>query len=59
MNLNSDVYSKDKSESKTIHEMNISVNKSELIYAKDEVPAVMDIELIKVPGYFKLFNFHK
>ena len=59
MNLNSHVYSMDKSESKSIHDMDISVNTSEVKYAKDGEPAVMDIGVIKVPGYFKLFNFHK
>ena len=59
MNLNSHVYSTDKSESKSIHEMNISVNTNEVKYSKDEVPTVMDIGVIKVPGYFKLCNFHK
>ena len=59
MNPNSHVCSMDKSESKSIHEMDISVNTSKVKDTKDEKSAATDIELIKAPGYFKLFESGK
>ena len=44
---------------KSVHEMDMSVNTSEVKYTKDEEPSVMDILLIKAPGYFKLFECGK
>ena len=35
--------------------MDISVNTSEVKYIKDEEPVVMDIEVIKASGSFKVF----
>ena len=39
--------------------MDMNVNTSEVKYTKDEEPSVMDILLIKAPGYFKLFECGK
>ena len=44
---------------KSVPEMDISVNTSEVKDTKDEEPPVMDISLIKAPGYFKLFKYIK
>ena len=37
----------------------MSVNTSKVKDTKDEEPAVTDIEVIKAPGYFKLFKYGK
>ena len=39
--------------------MDISVNTSEVKYIKDEEPVVMDIEVIKASGSFKVFQCGK
>ena len=39
--------------------MDISVNTSKVKYITDEETAVTDIEVIKAPGYFKLFECGK
>ena len=39
--------------------MDISVNTRKVKYKRDEEPLVMDILLIKAPGYFKLFECGK
>ena len=48
----------DEIESKTVQEMDIIVNANKVKNTKDEEPAVTNnskIEVIKTPGYFKLF----
>ena len=47
------------SKSKSVYELVISVNKSEVKDKKDEEPAVTDIEVIKALGYYKLFECGK
>ena len=49
-------YFTDKSESKSIDEMYISVNTSKVKDTKDKEPSVMDIQLINALGHFKLFK---
>ena len=49
--INVNTCSKDKIDSKSVHEMDISVNMNKVKYTKDEEPLVIDhynIELIKV-----------
>ena len=59
MNPNSHICSEDDRESKSVHEMDISVNTSKVKATKDEELVVTDIEVIKDPGYSKLFDCGK
>ena len=58
-NPNLHLCSKDESESKIIHKINICVNTRKVQDTRYEEPGVTDIEVIKVLGYFKLFNCGK
>ena len=51
--------STDERESKSVHKMDIIMNKRNIKDTKDEEPSVMDILLIKAPGYFELFECGK
>ena len=60
--INGNACSTDEIESKSVHEMDISVNTNKAKYTKDEEPPVTDnynIEVIKAPGYFKIFECRK
>ena len=59
MNPNCHVYSTDKRKLKIIHKMGISVNTRKVKETKDGEPAVMNDEVIKAPGHFKLFDYGK
>ena len=45
--------------SKSVHKIDIHVNKSKVKYTKDEELVVMNIKSIKVPVYSKLFQWCK
>ena len=55
MNPNFHVYSTEESESNSVHKIDITVNMSKVKDKRYEELAVTDIEVIKAPGYFKLF----
>ena len=44
---------------KSVQKIDINVNTSIVKHTNDEEPAVTDIAIIKVPGYFKLFKCFK
>ena len=60
--VNVNVCSTDKIEPKSVHKMDIIMNTNKVKDTKDEEPLVTDnsnIEVIKAPGYFKLFECGK
>ena len=59
MNPNLHVCYAIESESKIIHKMDISVNTREVKDTKYEEPAVMDIKVIKAPGYLNCLSVVK
>ena len=50
-----DSCSTDDSESKSVHKIDIFVNTRKVKYTNNKESVVRDIEVINVPGYFKLF----